>query len=322
MDALPFILAQTSATHAEPITTVQSLWSGYGSILRYQLYGCDRQTLIVKHINPPHRHQHPRGWNTDLSHQRKLRSYQVETSWYQNWAQRCNEHCYVSRCLGIRQQDNNTLILLEDLDTAGFPLRLNTLSGNELRACLSWLADFHACFMGANPIGLWPIGSYWHLDTRPDEWAVMEDGQLKQSARRLDDMLNQARFKTLIHGDAKVANFCFSADRQRVAAVDFQYVGGGCGMKDVAYFLGSCLSELQCEQLETECLDFYFSQLRNSLECFNITLDFTELEAEWRSLFPVVWADFYRFLQGWMPGHKKINSYSTRITEKVLAQLD
>ena len=56
-------------------------------------------------------------------------------------------------------------------------------------------------------------------------------------APELDRRLRAARFQTLVHGDAKPANFCFDARRGAVAAVDFQYVGGGCGMKDVAYLL-------------------------------------------------------------------------------------
>ena len=54
-------------------------------------------------------------------------------------------------------------------------------------------------------------------------------------------------------------------DRQ-VAAVDFQYVGGGCGIKDVAYFIGSCLYEEDCERYEEGLLDWYFSQLKEALD--------------------------------------------------------
>ena len=94
-------------------------------------------------------------------------------------------------------------------------------------------------------IGLWECGSYWHLGTRPDELAALEDGPLKTTAPLIDQALRQSQFQTIIHGDAKLANFCFArhhntANGSTVAAVDFQYVGAGCGIKDVTYFLGSC----------------------------------------------------------------------------------
>ena len=116
-------------------------------------------------------------------------------------------------------------------------------------------------------------------------------------------------------GDAKLANFCFSKDGQ-VAGVDFQYVGGGCGMKDVAYFIGSCLTERECERLESQILEVYFENLQNALEERN-----DPLENEWRSLYRVAWADFHRFLKGWSPGHWKINSYSERVLEEVVDSL-
>ena len=74
----------------------------------------------------------------------------------------------------------------------------------------------------------------------------MKDSPLKENAFLIDEKLYQSSFKTIVHGDAKLANFCFTKDGCRSAAVDFQYVGGGCGMKDVAYFLGSCLTEEEC----------------------------------------------------------------------------
>ncbi len=73
-------------------------------------------------------------------------------------------------------------------------------------------------------------------------------------------------FKLVVHGDAKLANFCFTPTRDAVAAVDFQYVGFGCGMKDVAYFISSCMNEYQAEQLEEDILNYYFQRLKSLLD--------------------------------------------------------
>jgi len=49
-----------------------------------------------------------------------------------------------------------------------------------------------------------------------------------------------------VHGDAKLANFCFSRDGKKVAAVDFQYVDGGCGMKDLSRIIvGSSIAVIR-----------------------------------------------------------------------------
>ena len=138
-----------------------------------------------------------------------------------------------------------------------------------------------------------------------------------RAAAAIDRALEASPFRTLLHGDAKVANFCFGASG-RVAAVDFQYVGGGCGMKDLAYFLGSCLDEDRCEQEEDRLLALYFRALREGIPP---GVDADALEADWRSRYPVAWADFHRFLKGWSPGHWKINSYSERICQQVIDNL-
>jgi aminoglycoside phosphotransferase (APT) family kinase protein len=206
-------------------------------------------------------------------------------------------------------------MVLEDLDAAGYPLRKRQLSWEDIAACLAWLARFHASFLGREPVGLWEVGTYWHLATRPQELAALADQKLRAAAPAIDQQLNSCTYQTLVHGDAKLANFCFAPDG-RVAGVDFQYVGGGCGMKDVAYFVGSCLHERECERWEARILDTYFACLQSELPQRNAAL-----EEEWRSLYRVAWADFHRFLKGWSPGHWKINSYSERITAEVIAQL-
>jgi thiamine kinase-like enzyme len=169
--------------------------------------------------------------------------------------------------------------------------------------------------LGEKPDGLWNIGTYWHLATRPQELAALNDQKLKEAAPLIDQKLNTCTFQTFVHGDAKLANFCFGKDG-RVAGVDFQYVGRGCGMKDVAYFVGSCLNEEDCERLEARILDTYFAYLQNQWSEKN-----EALEQEWRSLYRVAWADFHRFLKGWSPGHWKINSYSERVTAQVIEKM-
>lgn len=277
--------------------------------------------MIVKRVRWPTEANHPRGWASDLSHRRKVRSYEVETRFYRDFASSCGEACRVPQCLAARNHGEEVFLVLEDLDAAGFPGRRSRVTEKELHACLSWLADFHATFLGRRPEGLWDVGTYWHLATRPDELAVLEDGPLKRAAGELDRKLSASRFLTFVHGDAKLENFCFSSDGRLVTAVDFQYVGGGCGMKDVAYFVSSCLDENESERQERDLLDFYFHSLRSALASKGVQLDADALESEWRALYPVAWTDFYRFLQGWSPGHWKLHRYSERLAREVLASL-
>ncbi len=307
------ILQKTGASALIEKETIQQLWSGYGKIIRIELVDTDVKNVIVKHVQLPRQASHPRGWNTDIGHQRKVKSYQVETHWYQHYSKKSAAR--LPDCLATETHGEEVLMILEDLDDAGFPLRKQSVGWEEITACLAWLAKFHASYLGETPAGLWETGTYWHLETRPQELARLNDRRLKDAAPLISQQLNDAKYKTFVHGDAKLANFCFGADG-KVAGVDFQYVGGGCGMKDVAYFVGSCLDEQSCERLESEILDTYFSFLQNELPEKN-----EALEMEWRSLYRVAWADFHRFLKGWSPGHWKLNSYSERVTDAVIKQL-
>jgi len=307
------ILQKTGASSLVEKEIIQELWSGYGKIIRVGLENTTLESVIVKHVQLPKSQNHPRGWHTDIGHQRKLKSYEVETKWYQTYSK--HSKARLPKCFGVESYQDETLIILEDLDAAGFPLRKQNVEWEDIDRCLEWLAQFHASFLEKTPNGLWDIGTYWHLETRPQELEVLDDTALKNAAAAIDKKLNNCNFKTFVHGDAKLANFCFSKNGD-VAGVDFQYVGGGCGMKDVAYFIGSCLNESDCERWEFKILDTYFNYLHNALGETN-----EALENEWRPLYRVAWADFHRFLKGWSPGHWKINSYSERITAEVIKNL-
>lgn len=296
---------------------IQVLWSGYGEIARFELTDASGpRSVVVKCVTPPGGRRHPRGWGGDRSHQRKLRSYDVEHRFYSDFAPSLPDACRVPRLLYSERLPDGWVFAQEDLDAAGYPRRCHGLDDAQLKSCLAWLARFHAHFLGHDTEGLWKVGTYWHLATRPDELLAMNDQSLRKAASKIDARLNQARFRTLVHGDAKVANFCFPAAPGPVAALDFQYVGGGCGLKDVAYFFSSCLGEQECEAQADDYLGYYFEQLRPLVK-----EDADQLEQEWRALYPLVWADFCRFLDGWAPTHHKLHGYSRRLTELALTRL-
>ncbi|WP_297090183.1 oxidoreductase family protein [uncultured Draconibacterium sp.] len=316
------ILKATGAQSLSRTASIQSLWSGYGEIIRFSLEGSKMKSVVVKHVNLPEGGNHPRGWNTDLSHQRKLKSYKVETEWYKSFANSCDQNCKVPECYALETLGSEVLMVMEDLDESGFAKRLSaSVNWKNINACLSWLSNFHATFLHIKPQGLWETGTYWHLNTRPEELEAMDDLPLKNAAAAIDRALTSSPFQTLVHGDAKLANFCFSEDGKKVAAVDFQYVGGGCGMKDLAYFIGSCMSENDCEKYEEQILNTYFEFLKAALNRKQNSTNFIALEHNWRNLYHTAWADFHRFLKGWHPGHWKINSYSERVSREVIKNI-
>jgi Phosphotransferase enzyme family len=311
-DWTSWVLSQTRARALVETTLVQTLWGGYGELLRLSLAGGPVSSVILKKVAPP------QGVEETISDRRKRRSYAVEQAWYTDAARCCDEDCRVAKCYGIEKAGDASFLLLEDLNSAGF-YPVGEVSAAQTQAGLSWLAHFHARFLGVEPVGLWEQGTYWHLDTRQKEWEIMPSGCLKDQARALDSALQGARFQTLVHGDAKTPNFCWNS-QGTAAAVDFQYIGGGCGIRDVALFLNRALGKSGCASEDTRWLDVYFGILRQALGREGHGLIAEDLEREWRSLFPVAWSDYRRFIQGW-GGPAQLDPYSVRQLERALALL-
>ncbi|MGF1815189.1 phosphotransferase [Vibrio splendidus] len=325
------------------VQVIQRLWGGYGELVRLvfsQEGHAELKSVIVKHVALPDKAEHPKGWNTKLSHQRKVHSYQVETAWYQSFTQQWDERCPVPVGLHCELQENEWLIVMQDLAEIGFPLisQFDVLAASDYQAssytreeqkqrdaCLKWLANFHAKYINIDqeqPASLWQVGTYWHLETRPDEFNALADLPLKNQAKHIDRLLKECPYQTLVHGDAKLANFCFDSESERAAAVDFQYVGHGCAMKDVALFMSSAVRPQDCAELESQMLETYFRYLEEALAYYQPQFSFDEVEAAWRPMFYVAWTDFQRFVKGWSPEHWKINPYTEQLTLRVLTQLD
>ena len=140
------ILQQTGATALIEKEIIQELWSGYGKIMRIELKDAPIESVIVKHVQLPLHQNHPRGWNTNIGHERKVKSYQVETTWYETYSK--NSMARLPRCLAVETQNDEVLMVLEDLDEAGYPLRKHIVTWKEIVSCLAWLAKFHASYLG------------------------------------------------------------------------------------------------------------------------------------------------------------------------------
>ncbi|GIQ86856.1 hypothetical protein KIPB_008783 [Kipferlia bialata] len=273
-------------------------------------------TVIVKHIQLGSVSEDED--REGASYKRKHRSYHVETEFYRSFSSKTTPSCRVPSLLACATSDDGLEmgLVLEDLDSAGFSARRYRMGVADIRACLRWLASFHATFLGVQPGDLWETGTYWHLGTRyilyislspslplslslspslspsrMDEYRAMPRGRLKNQAHK---------HQTLVHGDAKPANFCFAdgTGPEGVAAVDFQYVGKGVGVRDVAYLL------YREGDSETEAgyLSDYFQYLRGCIMERHGVKGATlaeEVVAEWTSLYPVAVDDFDRFYAGW-----------------------
>lgn len=236
---------------------IQSLWQGYGDLVRVVL---ETGPVVVKWARPP------------SSAIAKRASYANELAFYRS----LRPAVRVPTLLTARATDDEWLLVLEDLDAAGFTRRTDTTNARDLDAVLTWLAQFHVQYLGAS----WPArGTYWHLEARRHELAAVDNPVLRATAPELDARLASARFQTIVHGDAKDENFCFTADH-RVAGLDFQYVGHGPGVVDVAYLLYN-------RSDESRALERYLRQLP------------AEIATEWRALYPTARRDFERFLAGW-----------------------
>ena len=140
--------------------TVQSLWGGYGQILRLHLEPSDAdapRTVVVKRVAPPPD-------EGGLSHERKCRSYVVEQLFYETCAARLDPTlCRVPAllCSGASLRSVETLLVLEDLDAddPGFGGRRHALSVADARACMVWLAHFHRTFLVTRGT-VWPEGMW------------------------------------------------------------------------------------------------------------------------------------------------------------------
>lgn len=316
------IRKSTGATKILDCDSLQPVWGGNGEVLRVELAGAPADSVIVKRITVPSGTKRNKK-NKDASLARTLASYDNELAFYQDYSkQLLASRVRVPHFYSGQRLEDGWVFVLEDLLSEGFACARKEYSTTDIEAGLKWLSEFHAAFLGNSGTRLWKAGSYWNLANREAERAQMTNSRLKGSAVALDAAINQGKFKTLIHGDAKTDNFCFPVSGSgAVAGLDFQYVGLGCGMKDVMCLLDSCLDPYEVELESPRHLDFYFQELSKVLQEREPAIDVAAVEKEWRQLYPVAWADYYRFLDGWAPGKYPPEGHTEEMLKQALAYL-
>ena len=293
-----------------------SLWSGCGQI---QSGFFNSQPVIVKLSEIPENINHQVISQTDFAKQRKDKSYLNEINFYNDPTchtafEKVRPYCYFAKRIGALN-----VLILEDFKSKSFQ-NIDVHKLEHIYAVVNWLAQFHAQGLTLIKSEPFPLGGYWHLETRPDEFEKMEFIDLKHQAIYLADSLYKASYKTLIHGDSKLANYAFDKN-YNVLGYDFQYIGSGIGLQDVMLFMTSVFNGEACEKYEESILNLYFESLKNALSNTMSIKEYELLEREWRTLWPIVWSDFYRFLNGWKPEHKKITQFMQNKFSEVLNKI-
>ncbi|GKY91630.1 hypothetical protein MPSEU_000134900 [Mayamaea pseudoterrestris] len=301
---LPMLLVDETSINFDGLTrsdlqvdTIQRLWAGMGHIYRVS-YGA--HSFVIKHICPPPIDKQSYG------DRRKALSYEVEAAFYKTLAQLLiDEHdLALPRPLHVEQHFDAKLGRQEIIICMSYVDSSRARQGSEkdyIRAVLTWLATLHASHWGeecvdeiVEQVGLQKQGSYWYLDTRPDEHDNMPskgwEGRLKRAARAIDSRLTRDDMQCLIHGDAKDANVMMT-DSGSVVMCDFQYLGKGPPTKDLAYFFYTAVDVKN----ETETLQYYLHELSGMLPADATPPTLAQVQES----LDLAFCDFTRFMSGW-----------------------
>jgi len=302
---------------------ITSLWGGNGVAERCEVRAenGERTACVAKRI------QFPKDSSVDA--RRKRKSYRNELAFYRTVAPDLlgDDVCAVPRPVELLAEKDAITLVLVDV-SAEYPVALEELSATQLRTALQWLARFHARYWERPDLhrGLAKRGSYWFLETRPDELKRIDTRRYKRLLRcapALDARLNgvvhergQRRyspsFLTLVHGDYKPANLQFTRDGSRCVAYDFQYTGRGYGALDLCYLLYPDTVN------QDGMLRHYHRALCAALEPAQSAPSFQQLT----ELVELSFLDFFRFLLGWYYDRRRPPAALEQAATRILSRID
>ena len=209
------------------------------------------------------------------------RLYEREVSFYQLLASKVSirtPECFFAR----RDENDDFLLILEDLSPAALIDQFGGIDVEMARHGLTALAGLHGPTHALEDLhrSSWLRGvsealAPLYASVLPalfDQFLVRYDGRLDDDVRvmvmTLRERLSQFSGYTtphpcVTHGDFRTDNLLIDACDGVVplAVVDWQTVGVGSPLLDVAYFLTTSLSPEDCIRHETELIDYYLDAM-------------------------------------------------------------
>jgi len=222
-------------------------------------------------------------------------------------------------------EENNKLqymsFFMNDI-SINYPEHPEAPNVTQAQIALEWLAKWHSLFWMEHwnwPKSLWKEGTFWVLNRKgknniqsiPHTWnslikninkkyisVVQEKGfydfgkRIVNAANGLYQILNNTRYRTILHGDFKPANMFFS--NKSCSVCDFQFSGAGVPLQDVVYFLFPD-ALMNFSGNEEQLLKHYYDSL------INIGIDSISYE-QCIKLYELCQLDYLRYLleKGWM----------------------
>ena len=206
--------------------------------------------------------------------------YAKEVGWYQQLAARSDVRC--PACHGAFIEGDRFALLLEDCAPAEQGDQLGGATLDDLSKCLLEGAKLHGAFFNDRAMETHPLlaVSSEMAAARSGIFAMFWEPFKERYQGRLgpeifelgDDFLANyhafgARASAAVgvaHGDFRIDNMLFGGADGRVVVLDWQTLGYGAPMADVAYLLGTSIADPAVRKREERALvGGYFSNLRD-----------------------------------------------------------
>jgi hypothetical protein len=223
--------------------------------------------------------------------------YEKELLWYQELRERSLIHCPSYFGSWFDADTGDFQLLLQDCAPARQGDQLQGASVSQVFAGVKELAYLHAPFIGDESLAAHPLFEKdqsmraIRIALYSEFWPQFKDrykNRLDAEILAMGDVVaehyaaleqRQSPLTTLVHGDFRLDNLLFGSDDERPYVLDWQTLGIGCPMKDVAYFIGTSIEDREERRAnEMALLDCYFG----TLEQAGVTFDRDILLMEYR----------------------------------------
>ena len=207
--------------------------------------------------------------------------YEKELFWYEHLRSRSSIHCPQFYASWFAPDTGEFQLLLQDCAPAQQGDQIRGASVEQVIAGVKELAYLHAPFIGDAELANHPlfqkdksmkdirIGLYeqfWpafkqRYQYRIDAKILAMGDVVAQHYVQLEN--REPVLSTLVHGDFRLDNLLYAGDNDRPYVLDWQTMGIGCPMKDLAYFIGTSLADpAERAERELDIVGCYFDTLQ------------------------------------------------------------